>query len=121
MSEKQTLYTIYYHAISANLWIQENIGLIGLITTDYCGMNSITLDCENIEPKPVYPEVEPEDPILQGMTTFQISCVEAQLMPPSEYTCNFDDPLPYTKAPVAAPLFGGRPEEPFCGTPPPGR
>ena len=102
------------------MWIQENIALTGLITTNYCGMNSITLDCENIQPTPVYPEVEPEEPALAGMTTFEISCVEAQLMPPSEYTCNFDDPEPHTKSPVSVPIFGAAPPEPICGIPPPG-
>ena len=41
-------------AILGNLWIQENADLTGTITEAYCGLNSITLNCDNYGPKPMY-------------------------------------------------------------------
>lgn len=95
-----------------NLWIQENTGLTGAITNSYCIMNSITLDCANFDPLPVYP-VNPDD---SGHTTFQKNCIEEFGRVPKEYTCNFDDPVPFLKpngtevVPAPSPLL-------ICGTP----
>ena len=74
-----------------NLWIQENTGLTGTITEAYCTMNSITLDCDNFNPQPVY---APDD---SGDTTFQKNCYEEVGSGPKEYTCNFDEPVPFEK------------------------
>mmetsp|Transcript_37835 Transcript_37835/g.61831 ORF Transcript_37835/g.61831 Transcript_37835/m.61831 type:complete len:298 (+) Transcript_37835:488-1381(+) len=77
-----------------NLWIQENTQLTGTITDAYCTMNSITLDCENFGPQPVY---DPDNE--EGLTTFVTGCLEEQIGYVKEYTCNFDDPDPFTKPP----------------------
>lgn len=54
-------------------------------------MNSITLDCDNFNPQPVY---APDD---SGDTTFQKNCYEEIGSGPKEYTCNFDEPVPFEK------------------------
>ncbi|KAL7540341.1 hypothetical protein ACHAXR_011800, partial [Thalassiosira sp. AJA248-18] len=106
-----------------NLWIQENPQLSGTITESYCQLNTITLDCDNFitppitdPPQPVYPV---EDPTDSGYTNFELNCLVEAGRKPSEYTCNFDDPEPFTKSPVAAPtnVFGGAPTPAICGTP----
>jgi hypothetical protein len=71
--------------ILGNLWIQENSKLTGTITDAYCTLNSITLDCDNFGPKPVYgPDGK--------LTTFQLNCAEKTGTSPGEYTCNFEEP-----------------------------
>ncbi|KAL3815614.1 hypothetical protein ACHAXA_007146 [Cyclostephanos tholiformis] len=71
--------------ILGNLWIQENSKLTGTITDSYCLLNSITLDCDNFSPKPVYgPDGK--------LTTFQLNCAEKTGTSPGEYTCNFEEP-----------------------------
>lgn len=93
-----------------NLWIQENTDLRGRITEAYCGMNSITLDCDNFDPQPTYPAEDPDD---TGYTTFQQNCLDelggAGLF--KEYTCNFDDPIPFVR-PDNAPVH---PSTENCG------
>lgn len=106
-----------------NLWIQENTQLTGNIVDSYCLMNTVTLDCENFDPSPVYP-TEPKYPDMGTLTTFEEDCVDRVARYPSEYTCNFDDPLPYTKPPSPAEggedstqLFVPAPAPAICGTP----
>lgn len=98
------------------LWIQENTDLKGTITEDYCNLESITLDCNNYSPQPVYPAVPyvPPGAISAdiSLTTFQQNCYEQGLVPPREYTCNFDNPVSLTKSPVSVPLD-------ICGVPSP--
>ena len=93
-----------------NLWIQENAELRGRITEAYCGMNSITLDCDNFDPQPTYPAEDPND---TGYTTFQQNCLDergaAGLF--KEYTCNFDDPIAFVR-PDSAPVH---PSTENCG------
>mmetsp|Transcript_1866 Transcript_1866/g.4015 ORF Transcript_1866/g.4015 Transcript_1866/m.4015 type:complete len:539 (+) Transcript_1866:187-1803(+) len=99
-----------------NLWIQENTQLTGTITESYCAMNSITLDCDNFEPKPVYP-IDSDS----GLTTFQTNCLDSKIgRGPKEYTCNFDDPVPYVKpaAENGTEVVVPAPSPPaICGTP----
>ena len=93
--------------ILGNLWLQENADLTGTITDAYCGLNSITLDCDNYGPKPVYGS----DGIL---TTFETNCVAQTGSGPKEYTCNFDEPVPSTMPPVPAPSSSSAA---ICGVP----
>ena len=67
--------------ILGNLWIQENADLTGTITEAYCGLNSITLDCNNYGPKPVYGSDGNE---LRGADRERVE----------GNTCNFDEPVP---------------------------
>jgi hypothetical protein len=107
--------------ILGNLWIQENTDLTGMITEDYCILDSITLDCDTYSPQPVYPAVPyvPPGAITAdiSITTFQQNCYEQGLVPPREYTCNFDDPVPYTKSPVSVPTTAA--SVAICGVPSP--
>jgi hypothetical protein len=107
--------------ILGNLWIQENTDLMGTITEDYCNLESITLDCDNYSPQPVYPAIPyvPPGAITAdiSITTFQQNCYEQGLVPPREYTCNFDDPVPYTKSPVSVPTTSAAVA--ICGVPSP--
>jgi len=77
-----------------NLWIQENQKLTGTITKEYCRMGSITLDCNNMKPQPVYARDS-------DLTTFQTSCIEDEDIGrgPGEYTCNSEDATPATRPP----------------------
>jgi len=97
-----------------NLWIQENTELNGAITEAYCELNSITLDCDNFDPQPTYP-VEDNG----GLTTFEINCPMENPRSPKEYTCNFDDPVPFTKSPAVAGATNVPATSPatVCGTP----
>ena len=107
--------------ITDNLWIQENTQLTGTITEAYCTMNSITLDCENFDPKPVYDPADEAD----GRTTFVSNCLEELIGYPKEYTCNFDDPDPFTKPPPEEVVANNgtdaavvpAPSPAVCGTP----
>ena len=107
--------------ILGNLWIQENTDLKGTITEDYCILDSITLDCDNYSPQPVYPAVPyvPPGAISAdiSITTFQQNCYEQGLAPPREYTCNFDEPVPLTKSPVSVPSTAASVD--ICGVPSP--
>ncbi|KAL3785994.1 hypothetical protein ACHAWO_012192 [Cyclotella atomus] len=88
----------------SNLWIQENAKLIGEITDDYCSLFSITLDCDNFKPLPVY--------TTDGITTtFEAQCLEEKGVKPTEYTCNSDAGIPVTKPPSPTPANNN------CGTP----
>jgi len=108
------------------LWIQENIGLEGTITDAYCPMNSITLDCENFNPQPIYYEdsyydnlpVQPDGTpdVRHGRTKFEIECLENTGSFPAEYTCNFDPPEPFTK-PAPNGTSAQVPAPTVCGTP----
>ena len=93
--------------ILGNLWIQENADLTGTITDAYCGLNSITLDCDNYGPKPVYGP----DGIL---TTFQVNCMAQTGSSPKEYTCNFEEPAVSTMPPATAPSSSSMA---ICGIP----
>ena len=89
------------------LWIQENSGLNGRVPTSYCSLGSITLDCANFLPQPVY--VSPDS----SETTFVAECKsEPEGISPREYTCNTEVGIPIEK-PVGAPLPAPR----ICGTP----
>ena len=107
--------------ILGNLWIQENTGLTGTITEDYCDLDSITLDCDNYSPQPVYPAVPyvPPGAISAdiSITTFQQNCYEQGLAPPREYTCNFAESVPLTKSPVSVPSTAASAD--ICGVPSP--
>jgi hypothetical protein len=97
-----------------NLWIQENQKLTGTITAEYCLMGSVTLDCINMYPRPVY-SPNPD------LTTFQQSCINDVGRGPGEYTCNSDFPEPLTKSPteaVAGPVPAAAPPA-ICGVPAP--
>ena len=76
-----------------NLWIQENTGLRGTLTEEYCAMNSITLDCDNFQPQPTYPDDS-------GDTSFEKNCMAEGLGRPKEFTCNSEAPVPFTKPPT---------------------
>jgi len=98
-------------SILDNLWIQENSELRGTLTEEYCIMNSVTLDCDNFNPQPTYPDDS-------GDTTFQKNCVVEGLgIGPKEFTCNFDEPVPFEKPDDG--LFGNVPAAApaICGTP----
>ena len=86
--------------ILGNLWIQENSKLTGTITDAFCSLNSITLDCNNFGPKPVYgPDGK--------LTTFQLNCAEKTGISPGEYTCNFEVPtMPPAPATSSSALCG---------------
>eukprot|EP00573_Skeletonema_grethae_P006447 CAMPEP_0201695498 /NCGR_PEP_ID=MMETSP0578-20130828/7415_1 /ASSEMBLY_ACC=CAM_ASM_000663 /TAXON_ID=267565 /ORGANISM="Skeletonema grethea, Strain CCMP 1804" /LENGTH=547 /DNA_ID=CAMNT_0048181343 /DNA_START=82 /DNA_END=1725 /DNA_ORIENTATION=+ len=89
------------------LWIQENSKLSGRVPTSFCSLGSITLDCANFEPQPVY--VSPDS----TETTFVADCkAEPEGISPREYTCNTELGVPVEK-PVDAPLPAPR----VCGTP----
>jgi len=89
------------------LWIQENSGLSGRVPTSFCSLGSITLDCANFQPQPVY--VSPDS----TETTFVADCLaEPEGISPREYTCNTELGVPVEK-PVDAPLPAPR----ICGTP----
>ncbi|KAL7493100.1 hypothetical protein ACHAWT_004582 [Skeletonema menzelii] len=89
------------------LWIQENSKLSGSVPTSFCSLGSITLDCANFQPQPVY--VSPDS----TETTFVNDCLaEPEGVSPREYTCNAEVGVPIEKAadaPVPAPRI--------CGTP----
>ncbi|KAL9189781.1 hypothetical protein ACHAXT_009456 [Thalassiosira profunda] len=92
------------------LWIQENTGLTGSLGTlrAYCPMSSITLDCDNIGPKPTYPDDS-------GVTQFEMFCEESVGRGPTEFTCNFDfEPFAKPEGGDGG-LFAPSPE--ICGTP----
>lgn len=90
-------YIFYSFVAKGNLWIQENSNMIGEITDDYCTLNSITLDCDNFKPLPVYTS--------DGVTTtFEAQCIEEKGTKPTEYTCNTDQGIPVTKPPSTAPV-----------------
>ena len=108
LSERETNVDIYQFKPKDNLWIQENTGLTGTITEAYCLMNSVTLDCNNFQPQPVYP-VDNDS----GDTTFQVNCQERLGRGPKEYTCNFDDPVPFER-PEDAPELNANA---ICGVP----
>lgn len=77
--------------------------MIGEITDDYCSLYSITLDCDNFKPLPVYTS--------DGVTTtFVAQCMEEKGVKPTEYTCNSDAGIPVTKPPSPTPANN-------CGTP----
>jgi hypothetical protein len=102
-----------------NLWVQENPDLEGTITDDYCSLNTVTLDCENFNPGPVYPAT-PNYPELGTLTTFEEGCIDRVGRFPAEYTCNFDDPVPPTKPPATVEEenpFQPAPAPEICGTP----
>ncbi|KAL3805353.1 hypothetical protein HJC23_009060 [Cyclotella cryptica] len=86
-----------------NLWIQENSMLTGEITDAYCGLFSITLDCDNFEPQPTYTNDG-------DMTTFEAQCIQDKGIKPTEYTCNTDVGVPVTRPPSTTPTNN-------CGTP----
>ncbi|KAL7530688.1 hypothetical protein ACHAWF_007475 [Thalassiosira exigua] len=97
------------------LWIQENPQLTGRITQAYCQMSSITLDCDNFEPQPLYP-IEPK--YGDGLTTFEERCIDGVGSSPQEYTCNSDPPVPFEKPPSdESTVFGQVPAPAICGTP----
>lgn len=89
------------------LWIQENSKLVGSIPTSFCSLGSITLDCANFQPQPVYVSADSSE------TTFEADCLaEPEGVSPREYTCNTGVGVPIEKpadAPVPAPRI--------CGTP----
>mmetsp|Transcript_8369 Transcript_8369/g.12571 ORF Transcript_8369/g.12571 Transcript_8369/m.12571 type:complete len:530 (+) Transcript_8369:62-1651(+) len=89
------------------LWIQENSQLSGRVPTSFCSLGSITLDCANFLPQPVY--VSPDS----SETTFVADCkAEPEGISPREYTCNTEVGVPVEKpadAPVPAPRICGSP------------
>lgn len=92
------------------LWIQENSKLSGSVPLSFCSLGSITLDCANFQPQPVY--VSP----VSSVTTFVTDCqAEPEGVSPREYTCNTEAGVPIEK-PAGAPVPAPR----ICGTPAPG-
>lgn len=76
-------------------------------------MNSVTLDCDNFDPQPTYPgSSNGEDD--EGSTTFEVECADEFEVTPKEYTCNFDNPVPFVRDPAATPVSA---PGTVCGTP----
>ncbi len=89
------------------LWIQENAKLSGSVPMSFCSLGSITLDCDNFQPKPVYVSQDSSE------TTFVKDCLaEPEGISPREYTCNSEVGVPIEK-PAGAPIPAPR----ICGTP----
>jgi hypothetical protein len=88
------------------LWIQENPKLSGSLPLSFCSLGSITLDCANFQPQPVYVGQTSE-------TTFVSDCeAEPEGISPREFTCNEGEGVPIEK-PADAPVPSPR----VCGTP----
>jgi len=89
------------------LWIQENSKLSGTVPMSFCSLGSITLDCDNFQPQPVYVSQDSSE------TTFVKDCqAEPEGISPREYTCNSEVGVPIAKpsgAPTPAPRICGLP------------
>lgn len=100
-------------SLLSTLWIQENPGLGGAVTEEYCGMGSMTLDCDGFDPQPTY-DADGDG----SLTTFEAACERETGTRPGEYTCNFDDGAGDGAQPAgageAAEADGGAP---YCGIP----
>jgi hypothetical protein len=90
------------------LWIQENPQLSGSVPFSFCSLGSITLDCANFQPQPVYVSSD------SSVTTFESECkAESKGVSPREYTCNEGVGVPVEKPTWAPPPSPSR----ICGTP----